>query len=94
MLNPVRNKLVTHPREWQWSSYRATSGEGQGETWLSSDWILGQFAQTRRKAQAVYQQFVQEGIIQKASPWANLSGQIYLGSEVFRRRMQRMVPFP
>ncbi len=89
VLNPVRAKLVTHPREWRWSSYRATSGEEQGQAWLSSDWILGQFAQRRHRAQQAYRQFVQEGIVQKASPWANLSGQIYLGSEAFRRRVQR-----
>ncbi len=91
VLNPVRNKLVTHPRKWRWSSYQATSGEGQGEAWLSSDWILGQFGQRRRHAQETYRKFVEEGIIQRPSPWTNLSGQIYLGSEAFRRRMQRMV---
>jgi len=27
VLNPVRAKAVKHPREWAWSSYRATGGE-------------------------------------------------------------------
>ena len=27
VLNPVRAKLVRHPRAWRWSSYRATAGE-------------------------------------------------------------------
>ena len=58
---------------------------------MASDWILGQFGQRRRHAQETYRKFVEEGIIQRPSPWTNLSGQIYLGSEVFRRRMQRMV---
>jgi putative transposase len=26
VLNPVRAKAVKHPREWAWSSYRATGG--------------------------------------------------------------------
>ena len=27
VLNPVRAGLVRHPRQWRWSSYRATAGE-------------------------------------------------------------------
>jgi len=27
VLNPVRAKLVRHPRAWRWSSYRATAGD-------------------------------------------------------------------
>jgi len=27
VLNPIRAKLVWHPRAWRWSSYRATAGE-------------------------------------------------------------------
>jgi REP element-mobilizing transposase RayT len=91
VLNPVRAKAVQHPREWRWSSYRATSGEGRGEAWLCADWVLGQFAKTRAKAQEAYRQFVQEGIKQKASPWAKLSGQIYLGGEAFRLRVQKEI---
>ncbi len=91
VLNPLRAKAVHHPREWRWSSYRATSGEGAAEAWLCSDWILGQFARRRSQAQQAYRQFVQDGIRQKTAPWADLSGQIYLGDEAFRLRVQRFV---
>src|SRR6185295_167128 len=43
VLNPVRAKLVSHPRRWAWSSYRATVGETRAPAWLRTDWILGQF---------------------------------------------------
>ncbi len=26
VLNPIRAKMVKHPKEWKWSSYRATVG--------------------------------------------------------------------
>lgn len=45
VLNPVRANLVTHPRLWAWSSYRATVGETKAPVWLMTDWILSQFGQ-------------------------------------------------
>jgi REP element-mobilizing transposase RayT len=82
VLNPVRARLVTHPRLWAWSSYRATAGERPGPTWLWTDWILGQFGRTQRDAQVRYRQFVAEGR-DGPRPWEQLKGQIYLGSEAF-----------
>ena len=32
VLNPVAAGIVKHPRQWAWSSYRATSGESGGAT--------------------------------------------------------------
>jgi REP element-mobilizing transposase RayT len=37
VLNPVRAKLVPHPRLWMWSSYRATAGEVQAPQWLTTE---------------------------------------------------------
>ncbi|MGH7409212.1 MAG: REP-associated tyrosine transposase [Candidatus Methylomirabilales bacterium] len=91
VLNPVRAQLVRHPRAWRWSSYRATSGEGPAEPWLTSTWLLGQFGQRRGRAHAAYRQFVNAGLRQQPSPWAHLVGQIYLGGEAFRRRAQHLV---
>lgn len=82
VLNPVRAKLVTHPRLWAWSSYRETAGERPRPTWLETDWILGQFGRTQRDAQRRYREFVSEGR-DGPRPWEQLKGQIYLGSEAF-----------
>lgn len=87
VLNPVRAKLVPHPRQWAWSSYRATAGEREAPTWLTTDWILGQFGQRVRAAQEKYRAFVAEGR-GGPSPWDQLTGQIYLGSEEFVARHQ------
>ena len=82
VLNPVRAKIVSHPRLWMWSSYRATVGETKAPGWLTTDWILSQFGQRGGPAQARYRTFVAEGRGGPA-PWEQLTGQIYLGSEKF-----------
>ena len=82
VLNPVRAKIVSHPRLWMWSSYRATVGETKAPGWLTRDWILSQFGQRGGPAQARYRTFVAEGRGGPA-PWEQLTGQIYLGSEKF-----------
>ena len=87
VLNPVRAKLVSHPRRWAWSSYRATVGEIKAHAWLTIDWILGQFGARVRPAQERYRAFVAEGR-GGPRPWEQLRGQIYLGSEEFVARHQ------
>ena len=81
VLNPLRIKRGSATSSWKWSSYRATAGLAAVPAFLTTDWILAQFAQQRRTAQRKYQQFVKEGL--KSRPWEELKGQIYLGSEEF-----------
>lgn len=82
VLNPVRAKVVTHPQRWTWSSYRRTVGARPAPTWLTTDWILGQFGLRQREAQVRYRAFVEDGR-EGPRPWDKLKGQIYLGSEAF-----------
>ncbi len=86
VLNPVRARVVTDPGRWSWSSYNATAGRSEKPAWLTTEWVLAQFGQRRTKAQQAYQRFVREGI-RAPSPWEQLRGQIYLGSETFCERM-------
>lgn len=81
VLNPVRAKMVREAGEWEPPSYRATAGLSKPPSFLTTDWILGQFAGERREAQRLYRRFVSEGL--GISPWGDLKGQIYLGSERF-----------
>ncbi|RKZ27132.1 addiction module toxin RelE [bacterium] len=81
VLNPVRAKMVKSPKGWEWSSYRATAGLNEAPPFLTVDWILGEFSDEKKKAQRLYQKFVAGGI--GRSPWDELRGQIYLGSERF-----------
>jgi REP element-mobilizing transposase RayT len=82
VLNPVRANLVPHPRRWAWSSYRDTAGARSAPAWLSTDWILGHFGARQRDAQGRYRQFVADRQA-RPTPWEQLTGQIYLGSEAF-----------
>jgi REP element-mobilizing transposase RayT len=60
-LNPVRAGICERPEEWAWSSYCATAGLAPTESFHTTDWLLTQFAPTRRLAQRRYRAYVAEG---------------------------------
>lgn len=62
VLNPVRAGICERPEQWPWSSYRATAGLAPAAPFLTTDWLLAQFAPTRRLAQRRYRAYVAEGI--------------------------------
>jgi hypothetical protein len=81
VLNPVRVKGRTNPASWKWSSYRATAGLVAVPEFLSTDWLLEQFGNSRSVVQKRYREFVRDGVANR--PWDALKGQIYLGSDEF-----------
>ena len=81
VLNPVRAKMVQTAKDWPWSSYCATAGVSESTGLVSTDYLLEQFGRDRRRAQRGYRQFVGQG--RGLSPWEQVKGQIYLGSESF-----------
>ena len=87
VLNPVRARMVRQAVDWKWSSYRATAGLAERESWLTTDWILSCFSEKRKQAQERYRNFVQAGKNQP-SPWEKLKNQIYLGDDDFVEDMQ------
>jgi hypothetical protein len=56
---------------------------------LSTDWILSQFAKTRPQAQIQYRRFVRAGK-KEASPWKALKGQCLLGG---RELIEKLSPY-
>ena len=84
VLNPVRAKMVKLPERWKWSSYRATAEPGAAPEWLAADEVRQQFGGSR----AAYRRFVAQGV-GLPSVWENLRGQMWLGDEAFRGRMQQ-----
>ena len=80
--NPVEAKLVDHPKDWKWSSYRATSGVNQPPKWLEIDFTLGLFSRQRKEAQKLYRKFVNEDLDQE-SPYEDLREGMILGSPQF-----------
>ncbi len=90
-LNPVRAGMVKHPREWRWSSYRATAGVSGKEPWLEVNWVLSQFGKRFKVAQASYRKFVLEGIGKKGSPWDEMGGSIYYGGEALKEKLKGLL---
>ena len=90
VLNPVRAGMVVGPQDWPWSSYAAMCGQAPVPEWLQTDWILGQFGAGRVEAVSGYVGFVHKGA-RLPSVWAQLQGQIYLGSASFVKQMQALI---
>jgi REP element-mobilizing transposase RayT len=91
VLNPVRAGLVPTPETWPWSSYGATVGQSPSPAWLARERVVSLFETDLERAPSVYRRFVADGI-GGASPWSQLTGQIFLGSPAFRERMAALVP--
>jgi|Tabmets5t2r1_1033131.scaffolds.fasta_scaffold05481_2 putative transposase len=62
VMNPVRAGLCSDPGAYFWSSYRATAGQAPVDRFLVTDWILGNFSNTRGSAQTRYRAFVAESL--------------------------------
>jgi hypothetical protein len=62
VLNPVRARLCSRPVNWMWSSHRATAGLEDAPAFLTTSWLLGQFAENVERARAFYRRFVADGI--------------------------------
>ena len=89
-LNPVRAGLVESPAQWPWSSYLPTAGKVTCPGWLAADRVLELFSTDQAQARRAYQRFVAEGIGAPA-PWRQLKGQIFLGSDAFHARMEKLL---
>ncbi len=90
VLNPIRVGLIKRPEQWKWSSYRATIGLVKSPPFLNVDWILSQFDRRKRVAMEKYRRFVMEGVGEE-SPWEQLKGQIFYGTDEFIKRLGRFV---
>jgi putative transposase len=83
VLNPVRAGLVRSARDWNWSSYRATSAEEPAPEWLETRWTLRNFGREASQAVRRYRTFVAKGVGGSVSPWEAVRAQIYLGGDEF-----------
>ncbi len=74
--------MVSHPREYRWSSYRPTAGLHRPPEFLTTDWIFAQFGTRKKEAQKRYRAFVAQGIDGR-SPFDEVAEGCILGSEQF-----------
>ncbi len=82
--------MVKHVARYKWSSYPATLGAAPCPEWLSTDWLLAQFGKRRSAARQHYAAFVAQGVA-LPSPWADLRGQVLLGTERFAEQMRPLL---
>ena len=69
-LNPIRAKIVATLIEldrYPWSGHRAIMGKAQFP-WMDTEYVLAQFADTKRKAMNEYRRFMAEGLNQGRIP--------------------------
>ncbi|MBC7317957.1 transposase [Candidatus Bipolaricaulota bacterium] len=88
-LNPVRAKLVRHPRAWRWNSYRAMAGEEKVPEFLTVHLILSQFHKDRDRAIREYHKFVKAGLGVKV--WDELRAGVIMGTERFVHQLEPLL---
>jgi REP-associated tyrosine transposase len=88
VLNPVRAGLVSHPRDWRWSSFRATAGDGPIPGFLTVDWVRALCGTAQEVgAAAEYVRFVEAGVGLDRAALARFESKPAVGDRVFVRRL-------
>jgi putative transposase len=60
VLNPVRARLVDHPADWRWSSYRASAGLIKPPPFLETRLVHGMLHPDGARAREIYRELVRE----------------------------------
>jgi putative transposase len=94
-LNPVRAGFVEEPACYPWSGHCAYLGQ-VSIGWLTTDWVLSQFAPHSKTARTRYVQFVREGIgeARRGEFHGGSSEGRLLGDEAFIERVLRQANQP
>lgn len=90
VLNPVRAKAVEKPEQWEWSSYRGTSGIEKPDSFLTTDLVLGQFSTRKSHAVNKYREFVEAGA-GEPTIWKKVKGKSILGGAEFIESMNSYI---
>lgn len=82
-LNPVRAGLVKDPADYKWSSHRIYLGIEESDL-VDCDFVLTQFAKTRKRSIKLYEEFVMEWIGEgRKEEFYRIIDQRFLGDEDF-----------
>jgi putative transposase len=89
VLSPVRAKTAPGPRDWKWSSFRATAGVVKSPGFLTTDWLLSQFEKVSGAAASAYRDFVRQG--KDIDVWKDVKAGVLLGSESFVQSLRPLL---
>jgi REP element-mobilizing transposase RayT len=87
-LNPVKAKIVKTPEEFVWSSYQAYIGKTEIPDFLKTNWLLGQFNKSGKKAIKAFKQFTIQDIDHDWSPEKETYKGLILGDSDFISQIQ------
>lgn len=90
--NPVRAGIVARPEEYAWSSYRATIGLEEPRLFLTTAWILEQFALERELGQRRYHAFVNSVMDEPVIHGERVGDDTFLAARLGRREALPEVP--
>jgi REP element-mobilizing transposase RayT len=62
LLNPLKARMVTHPRDFEFSSYRFNSGEAPLPDWMDDSELLRCFSPDLRKGRRIFKDFLESFI--------------------------------
>ncbi|MFO7903808.1 MAG: transposase [Pirellulaceae bacterium] len=98
-LNPVRGKhpLVTHPRDWPWSSYPGYDRRSKRLNWVAYDQLYQawQGEMGGANVEAAYRRFVEAGLADPpANPFQDAVHGWLMGSEQFVDRIKELMEEP
>ena len=90
VLNPVRALMAERPELYRWSSYRASAGLETPPPWLALDRLQPFFGEPQ-SWQANYAAFVAERVGSTESPWDRVRHGMFLGTDLWIRKMRKIV---
>ena len=87
--NPVKHGFVVHPRDWAFSSYRATAGLETSPDYLCLDWLLEAFpSASLDDAQARLCRYLDAPTVSDAEEWI---GRPLIGSSEFEHELRQHI---
>jgi putative transposase len=90
VLNPVKARMVERPELYRWSSYRATAGLEAPPEWLALHRLQPFFGEPQNWHSG-YAVFVKERIGSTESLWDGVRHGIFLGTDLWIRKMRTIV---
>jgi REP element-mobilizing transposase RayT len=88
-LNPVRAGMVKTPLEYPWSSYRYFVGRDKKPTWLTTEFILGDFGGEGGRGFKKYREYVERGENKELdNPLKKVIASTFLGGKEFINRIK------
>ena len=92
-LDSLKEKVITHPEEYAYSSLSYYSGNIKiflSPAWLDINWLLSKFSANIIKAKKLYKSFIYAGVDEAKNPLNNLYAHSILGKTEFVQNIRKV----